>query len=314
MAILRDAPTLEKAVLTLAQRDYHGTIRVVADKQGHYDAVNILDIEDYLLGVIGREMNPKAPLEALKAQAIAARSHALYLARASEDQSYDLVANLSQAYFGKDELSKNVVLAIEITRGQVLECKGKPIPAYFHASCGGHTETEASVWKTTPSKNGGASSSDGVACPYCAQSTENRWSLVIGAVSLQRAFKQAGYKVGANPSLAVVEKSPGGHAQRIVIGSAEGEVLLDAESFRAVLGYSRLKSTLFEVRQNRSPDATKGDMFIFEGNGFGHGVGLCQFGAEQMARKGISCERILTYYYPNCRMTSLEPGKLASAK
>ena len=314
ISILRDAPTLEKALQTLVQRDYQGTIRVVPDKQGRYDAVNILDIEDYLLGVIGREMNPNSPLEALKVQAIAARTHALYLARASENQSYDLVANLSQAYLGKDKLSKNVVLALEITRGQILQCKGKTIPAYFHASCGGHTEPASTIWKIAAAKGGDASRSDAVSCPWCAKSDENKWSLKISKATLQRTLKQADLKVGASPVIIVTERAPGGHAVNVAIRSEAGEIRLDGDRLRSILGYTNLKSTLFEVSTTKNPDGTPGDTLVFSGNGFGHGVGLCQFGAERMARKGASGERILAYYYPNCRVVSYESGKPASGK
>jgi stage II sporulation protein D len=314
ISILRDAPTLEKALLTLSERDYQGTIRVVSDPKGRYDAVNILDIEDYLLGVIGREMNPNSPLEALKAQAIAARTHALHLARESEDQSYDLVANLSQAYMGKDKLHKNVVLAIEITRGQILQYKGRTIPAYFHASCGGYTEPSSSIWKTAATKEENASQSSAVRCTWCATSDENKWSLKISKEAFRRALGQAGLKVGVSPSIAILETAPGGHAVTIAIRSNGGEVRVDGDRLRSILGYSSLKSTLFQVSETSNPGGTPGDGFIFTGNGFGHGVGLCQFGAEQMARKGASSGRILAYYYPNCRIASYETEKPASGK
>jgi len=306
VAVLRGAPTLEDALRALCKSEYWGTIRVVKNKRGSYEAINILDVEDFLLGVIGREMNPRGPLEALKAQAIAARSHALYQAGISDDQSYDLIANLSQAYAGKTRLSKNVVLAIETTRGRVLYHNGRPVPAYFHASCGGHTETIASVWRPTA---GGKRKLDSrwpgaVRCHSCLQTSEHQWKFEIQEADLRSALKKDGLKIGPLPSVTVLEKGAGGHALKLAIRSETGEIQLSAEKLRSLLGYSRLRSALFDVQRASNPDGTPSDRLIFQGNGHGHGVGLCQFGAREMAEKGARCDAILSHYFPDSDVRS----------
>ncbi len=307
IAVVRNQPSLRQVFRALGGREYPGTVRVLSTKQG-YTAINTLDLEDYLRGVIGAEMDPKAPLEALKAQAIAARSHALYQISISGDQPYDLVANLSQAYLGKGKLSKNVILAIEATRGQVLYFKGKPIPAFFHDSCGGHTETVASVWTemATGIKLPGAT-----VCPYCAASKDRKWSFDLTANELQRVLTQAGYRVGTPTSIHIPAKADGGHALTVVIQSDTGVVVLPAEKLRSILGYSHLRSTLFQVSTQAMP-STAATRFVFQGDGYGHGVGLCQYGARAMALGGARCDTILSRYFPSAMIQPYSESHFAS--
>ena len=316
VAILRGEPDFKTAFRKVCQHDYKDTIRIVKNAKGTYDAINILDIEDLLLGVIGREMSPDSPREALKAQAVAARSHALYQAAASANQTYDLVANISQAYMGKAKLEKNIILAIESTRGQVLYYKGKPIPAFFHSSCGGHTELASSVWQRIPDP---ATSKDlslpgMVACPYCAQASNQKWSFQIGTVQLAQLLKRDGQRIGSAPEVVVAEKAGGGHALTVGILTDAGEIRMPADKFRSLVGYSNLRSTLFEVSRPVLPDGTVQDGFIFQGGGSGHGVGLCQYGACGMAKKKASYTDILAYYFPKSRIRTYDPPTLASVR
>lgn len=316
VAVLRGARNLDAVLKTVSEREYQGTIRVIKAKDGSYTAVNILDIEDYLLNVIGREISPTSPLEALKAQAIAARSHALYQASISENQPYDLIANISQAYFGREKLRKNVVVAIEATRGQVLYYEGKPFPSFFHNSCGGHTETAGSVWQSLIiTKKGAPVKFPGAAtCPWCAKAPETRWKFEISTATLQRVFHKSGYKVGASPRISIAQKASGGHAITVSIQSEAGNLQLSAEKLRSMLGYSSLKSTLFDVTREVLSGGKPGDSFVFSGGGYGHGVGLCQYGAQEMAESGSSCNAILTHYFPNCRVNTLPPETLVTAR
>jgi stage II sporulation protein D len=315
VAILRDVSSLPQAIKALCQHEYPGTVQVSKDSSGNFMAVNILNVEDYLLGAVSCEMNPKGPLEALKAQAIAARSHALYLSSTSQTQPYDLVANLSQAYQGKTKLQKNVVLAIESTRGQVLYSHKKLIPAYYHESCGGHTTSATQVWPSTDSKQTTmfALLPGSTSCPYCAKSQTNKWSFETSRATFNLVLGQNGYKIGAVPIVKIVDKDDGGHVKNVSIESELKPVLLNAEVLRSILGYSNLKSTLFTVSQPANPDGTPGDLIAFRGAGYGHGVGLCQYGAQEMAAKGSSYKDILARYYPGCSVGPIEPNSIATA-
>jgi stage II sporulation protein D len=311
VVIHRDVPTLDKMLKLLLQSEYEGTMSVVKAKDGSYYAVNTLDVETYLLSVVACEMSSSAPVEALKAQAISARSHAIYLTTISEDEPYDLVANLSQAYNGKHKLHKNIVLAIESTRGQLLRYGNKLIPAYFHASCGGHTETVCGVWG---SEDGNSKLPITASCPYCTKTKENKWTLELSVATLQRMLKSAGYEIGSSPFIRTVEKGNSGRALNLEIDTGTEKIQILAEKFRSLIGYNQLRSTLFEVSRPANADGTPGDTFLFQGDGFGHGVGLCQYGAQEMAERGASHEKILAHYFPDSQITSITPEELASRK
>jgi stage II sporulation protein D len=313
VALFRDVSGLDRALALLNEREYEGMVRLVQNKQGLYTAINTLDLEEFLLGVVSCEMNPKAPVEALKAQAIAARSHALYQASISEDQLYDLIANLSQAYAGKAKLHKNVILAIEATRGQVLYYENKPFPGYFHASCGGHTETMASVWIGAETKIGKTPSfPKTVVCTPCVQSKEYKWEFEISRNTLRNVLSRAGHEVGSIPSISILTKGAGGHALTLAVNSPTGSIEFLAEKFRSLIGYHNLRSTLFEVSLPANPDGSPGDLIIFKGAGYGHGVGLCQYGAQAMAEDGYDCKRILNHYFPNGQIFSYKFDQLAA--
>jgi stage II sporulation protein D len=311
VVIHREVPSFDRMMKLLLQREYDGTMSVVKANDGSYYAVNTIDVESYLLSVVACEMSPSAPLEALKAQAIAARSHALYLTAISQSEPYDLVANLSQAYNGKSKLHKNVVLAIESTRGQLLRYGNKLIPAYFHASCGGHTETVSNVWG---SENSECNLPITTPCPHCTKTKENKWSLELSVATLQRLLKPAGYEIGSSPFIRPLEKGNSGRALHLEIDSGTEKIQILAEKFRSLVGYNQLRSTLFEVSRPANADGTPGDTLLFQGDGFGHGVGLCQYGAKEMAERGVSHQRILTHYFPSSQITSMSSEELASRK
>lgn len=317
IVIHREVASLDKMLKLLLEREYDGSMSVVKAKDGSYYAVNTLDVESYLLSVVACEMSPRAPLEALKAQAIAARSHAIYLTTISQDEPYDLVANLSQAYNGKSKLHKNIVLAIESTRGQLLRYGNKLIPAYFHASCGGHTETVSKVWGCVKSDDPQFVDSNfpmTATCPHCEKSKENKWTFELSVATLQRTLKQAGYNVGESPLIRTIEKGNSGRALSLEIVSGTEKVQILAEKFRSLVGYNQLRSTLFEVSRPANTDGTPGDTLLFQGDGFGHGVGLCQYGAQEMAEKGSSHQNILSHYFPSSQITSVSSEELASRK
>jgi stage II sporulation protein D len=307
VAVVRDAPTFEDALRAVCEREYHGTVRVLPQGERAWTAVNVIDVEDYLLGVIGREMDPTGPLEALKAQAVAARTHALFEAIAARDRPYDLVANLSQAYRGKATLHKNVVLAIEATRGEVLQYEGLLFPAFFHSDCGGRTEAATAVWPiANPFGSGSALKMPaGAACPWCARSSAARWKCEVSASSLVKALRAAGTPIEGPMSVRIAERSPNGRVLKVAVGSGKGEKLLAAERLRAALGWSVLKSTLFTLERQRLPDGSAGDQFTFRGSGYGHGVGLCQNGAAGMAVEGSDYHAILAHFFPRSRVGSV---------
>lgn len=256
---------------------------VVAKGRSQLIAVNVLPLEAYLQGVLGSEMPKTFPIEALKAQAIAARTYALNKKLEQYGQPFYLGSSvISQVYRGLAADDPRTRQAIDETKGLVLTWQLQPIEAYFHASCGGHTESGLeALGRDLPYL-------PSVSCP-CGRLPTSRWTLRVQAKELQPV---AGGRPGA---IQVQGRSPTGRVRRVQVGARS----IDAVSFRERLGYMRLKSLDFDVRA-----ATK-DGWVLEGRGFGHGAGLCQWGSRVLAEQGNDFRAILQHYYPGTELQTL---------
>ncbi len=258
---------------------------VVVRVQGNgLQLINVLPLEEYLAAVLGSEMPRTFPMEALKAQAVAARTYAL----AKKVESYGLPFHLGssvlhQVYRGVAQEDERTRAAVEATRGEVLTFELAPIEAYFHASCGGRTESGAdALSRDLPYLQP-------VDCP-CGTLPASSWSLTLAPGELRSV-------VGPSEAeaLSVLGRSPTGRARRVRLTASR---TLDAAAFRARLGYSRVKSLAFEV------DHARGGVRLV-GRGFGHGAGLCQWGAKALADQGWDYRRILLHYYPGVELQPL---------
>lgn len=275
--------------LRVAGRGLRGQIEL-ACKGSRWTAVNVLPIEAYLEAVLAGEMPPTFPDEALKAQAVAARSYALHrkIEATQEGSAYHLDSTvLSQVYGGiayEDERTRRAVIA---TRGEVLAYGMLPVEAYFHSDCGGRTESgEAALGRALPYLTP-------VSCPVTRHS---RWSVKVTREELARLVPQL---EGAEPTgLAVASRTSSGRAQTLELTTKNGTVTVSAIQLRAAVGYARLPSTWFDVREEHGA-------FIFDGRGAGHGVGLCQWGARVLAEKGQGYKEILTHYYPGAEVKKI---------
>jgi stage II sporulation protein D len=258
-----------------------GDVVVVPGRSG-LQAVNVLPLEAYLEGVLGGEMPPSFPAEALKAQAIAARTYALSKKLEQYDQPFHLGSSvLSQVYKGLAAVDPRTHEAVRATRGQVLTFMLQPIEAYFHASCGGRTESGLdALGRDLPYLRS-------VDCP-CGQLPQTSWSLTLSSGDLS----SLGAPRGA--SLRVQGRSLTGRARSVALGPRT----VDAVWFRERLGYGRLKSLTFDVVRARQG-------WRLDGHGFGHGAGLCQWGARVYAEKGWDYLRILAHYYPGTELQTL---------
>ncbi len=245
--------------------------------------VNVLSLEAYLQGVLGSEMPKSFPLEALKAQAIAARTYALNKKLEQYGQPFHLGSSvISQVYKGLEADDPRTREAIDDTRGLVLTWQLQPIEAYFHASCGGHTESGLdALGRDLPYLKS-------VSCP-CDKLPTSHWTLRVNAKEIAKQFGQK------SAGLAVQGRSPTGRVRRVQVGPRS----IDAVSFRERLGYMRLKSLDFEV------SASSKDAWTLSGHGFGHGAGLCQWGARVLADQGKDFRAILEHYYPGTELQLL---------
>jgi len=236
-------------------------------------------------GLFPKEMSPGWPLEALKAQAVVARTFAFYQMGKNSDKDYDVLATtMSQVYGGFDAETASAVRAVDDTKGQVLYHAGKPILAYYHSNSGGATEDAKNVWTTdVPYLRG-------IRDEYSLGSPGHRWTIFMGRDDLARSLAGGGIRVDEIHDLVPVEFSPSGRIVRLKVVYNRGETVLRANDFRLRVNPLFIKSTFFVP-------AKEGDGFRFDGKGFGHGVGLSQWGAYEMARRGFSCQDILKHYY-----------------
>jgi stage II sporulation protein D len=266
--------------LTALGTRVHGDVVVLRGKS-KLVAVNVLPLEEYLVGVLGSEMPKSFPLEALKAQAVAARTYALNKKLEQFGEPFHLGSSvISQVYRGLEVEDPKTREAVEATRGLVLTYQLQPIEAYFHSSCGGRTESGAdALGRDLPYLKP-------VDCP-CGTLPASHWSLTLEPSELSSLFKKAS-------GLKVQGRTRTGRVKRVMVGSRS----VDAVTFRERIGYMRLKSLDFEVEQAK-------DGYRIEGRGFGHGAGLCQWGARVYAEKGWGFEKILQHYYPGTELQLL---------
>ncbi|MHC4293581.1 MAG: SpoIID/LytB domain-containing protein [Planctomycetota bacterium] len=301
LVIRTDAPY----VLTINGADYRGKLRLVLNSNGQtFDVINILPIEAYLLGVVGAEMPDYWEPEALKAQAIAARTYCLYIKnRFGGQRDWDVKRTAAnQVYNGLRAESSVIWEVVTETEGSVLVSSesGQIIPAYYSSVCGGHTEDSVNVFGQEQE------AIQGVPCPYCKNIVK---SSIYFWPSITFESKTVSEKLlNRYPSLEklgeitnIVSVKPSKYDGFIrptylkLIGSTGKSDTVRAEDLRLTIDPTGLliKSTTFDL-------VKKDDEWAFiKGRGFGHSVGMCQSGTQGMAREGKTAEEILMYYYPD---------------
>lgn len=269
-------------------------------------AVNILSLESYLRGVIAMEMSPSAPAAALAAQAICARTHALKSRAKYQAQGYDVVDTTAcQVYGGMDAERSATDAAVLATKGLVLVREGKLIWGDYYDDCGGVTAAGEREGDYPPSvvdapEEGGP--------PFCAQGTYHTWEWTLFADDLAQKLGTARREhLGNIVDIVITQTEASGRAQRVRLEGNRGTEEMTGSRFRAMLGYDRLRSTLFTVSRG------EGGVFLFKGRGNGHGRGLCQRGAMAMASPPYnrSMEQILAHYYPGAEIVPFRPEEAA---
>ena len=238
-------------------------------------------------------------MEVLKAQAIAARTFALYQIRQNKAQAYDLRNDIySQVYGGRESEKWSTTVAVDRTKGEVLVYKDDIFPTYYHATCGGYTEDASNLWNVdlAPLK--------GVSCSFCSDSPHYRWTKAISLRTLEKKLKEGGYKIGKTSFVTILSKNRSGRVDKIEIKDDSGAaVVLTGKDFRQMLGPNDVSSTNFNA-------SIRLGLLFLDGIGWGHGVGMCQWGAYGMARKGKKCDEILKYYYPGAEISTMDKIRL----
>lgn len=262
--------------------------------------VNELPLERYVVGVLRAEVGERWPPEALRAQAVAIRTYAAYHRMLNAGKPFHLVASTAhQLYAGRVPPGSTAWAAVEETAGQVLLWEGALFPAFYHAESGGYTEDPRLVFaaRNMPALRP-------VVCPFSAGSPHYAWTLELRLSDLGELLRRHGVDVGRVTGLEVAERSPSLRALSVVVRGTRDVARVRGSDFRRMVGYDTLRSTLFAV-------TVSGDTAYFAGRGYGHGVGLCQWGARGMAEQGYSARQILEFYYPGATLGTLVPEAAA---
>jgi len=286
-------------VVWIGDRWYRGRAYLAPAKQG-LTVVNYVDLEQYLYSVLGGEMNGNWPQEALKAQAVVARSYALHKRQNSANAVYDLGDTTKwQVYRGVQDESSGTQMAVNATAGQVLTYNQQIVEAVFHSSSGGCTENVEDVWMQP--------------LPYLRSVKDNydqgapvyRWSKSVS----QSQLSSIAPGVGRVREVKIERGTPS--CNRVVtmrLTGDKGSTTISGEKLQSALG---LKSTFFSIAPQANQVASKSNnppepSFIVIGYGFGHGLGMSQWGAYSMAQQGLNYQQIMGHYYTGVTLAKIE--------
>ncbi|OGR92460.1 MAG: hypothetical protein A2992_07750 [Elusimicrobia bacterium RIFCSPLOWO2_01_FULL_59_12] len=253
--------------------------------------------------MLPREVGADWPAESLKSQAVISRTYVLAMMNRSVYKDYDVTNDVrSQVYGGLQAEKPATSEAVEETRGEILvDGAGAPALSFFHSSCGGRTETPPYVWSDLQNP---PTDFESIRDPYCRSDPYRSWARDISAERIQNRLRRAGYRVGTLRKISAAKESPSGRVWSFAVESSRGRILVPGNNFRLAVGPEVLRSTyLTDLRK-------KGSVFHFEGKGWGHGAGLCQWGARGRAQEGHTYTQILKAYYPNSRLVKAgSPGE-----
>jgi stage II sporulation protein D len=288
---LRVLPRDQAGVIDVGGRLFRGGLAIKRRDRGLM-VVNILDLEEYLYGVVPKEAPPQWEMAALRAQAIVARTYTLYKRQRQTHGDYDVAAEYvrDQAYDGYGAEHPRTTQAVDETRGLVLTCQGELIPTYYHAESAGYTENSEHVWSAPHPCLRAVKTSTHPASPYI------QWSATLSLQDLRATLGKKGYVVGHIQRIEPIQRSPTGRIILLRLGHTRGETVLRGTDFRLAVGPEIIRSTRFTVD-------LRGGRALFSGQGWGHGVGLCQWCSQGMAELGYDYEAILKHYYLGATLT-----------
>lgn len=262
-----------------------------------------IPLEKYLLGVISKEVPADWPLEALKAQAVASRTYAMYRKEHPRDSKFDVSSTTADQVFDKKhQYPAALIQAIQETKGEILTYQGNIFEAFFHSACGGASEKASHVWAGDYPPPLESSHED----PFCSAAPHRDWTYTVSEETLENILKDKNYFLPKDWNIGIDQRDDLGRVQTLSIEStAEGKKknktvqILNANTLREMVGYSNLHSTLFELSEDDNG-------IVFTGKGSGHGVGLCQWGAKGQAEEGKNYRDILNFYYPGSDLMPLD--------
>ena len=285
---------------------YKGTLIIHRLPDRKLALVNEIDLEEYLKGVVGKEMNLGEGDEALKAQVIIARTYAVHEQRLErlrrvKGEKFDLYDDeRSQMYGGLERHTAAAEKLVDETRGMFVVYDGKIVRTFYSSACGGHTEP---AWEVLADETEKMAPLAGTRCDYCQRRALYRWKepVLIPKKEIVEKCLPKDLQDRRLKSVDVTKTLPGGHALEVTLtleNSSRVVRLHATNEFKRLLS-EKLRSTLWDRIED------KGEAISIVGRGYGHGAGLCQVGAYEMARDGKTASEILEYYYPGAKVQKI---------
>lgn len=278
-----------KGDVILSGLKYAGSMAVWKGEKGLY-IINEIPLEEYVKGVVAAEVGNKWDAEALKAQAVVARTFALnqMLNGGLGKATFHLTSSVLHQVYRGGGVPEGIAKAVYDTRKEILTYEGKPIMAYYHSTSGGMTEDPLEVF--------------GKSYPYlkplesnCELSPYFMWEKKITIQDIEKAINVSGLK-----DILIDSYTVSNRVRDFRLITETGERLFPAKDLRRLLGWDKLPSTMITTLMK------DGAAFIFEGKGYGHGVGMCQWSALSMAKEGKSYREILSVFYPGAAIEVYE--------
>ena len=321
--VVRDSPFILEpsgdGIVFVNGVGYRGTLEVFRNTRGKLTVVNRIAVEQYLRGVVPNEIGHKDPglLEAVKAQAVAARTYAIAYMGQYPEEGYDLLNTVQdQVYNGISGEAPSADRAIRDTRGIIATSDGQPIIMNYSSTCGGRTASRDEVWEKLPLPYlVGVSDEDGNGKAWCAVSKYYNWQETWTAADFMKTVGRnfpREYKIPVDPEamlkdVRVTTRGESGRVKTLEIQTSRGSYEARGDRIRWVTqrpnGAGPLRSILFDVAVQRSKNRVT--QITFTGHGWGHGVGMCQIGAMERSRRGQKYDHILRHYYRGVTLESL---------
>lgn len=308
----------KKGLTYVNGKGYRGKLKIFEDRFGKLTVVNLLDIELYLYGVIKSEMLINSPIEALKAQAVVARTYAIKNKDKFRKDGFGLTNDVrSQVYNGIEDEHQIARDVVNATRGKILVFNNEPISGFYHSACGGST-LASKDWhgKKIPyllSKK----------CNWCNGYKNYKWKYELSYAALSAYLNQQGRKIRKINSVKFTHNKKG-RVTEVNIDHQDGKLKISGTAFRQLISASKIRSTIFRSLDNSTEmvgeTSDQGEMAIMQillnynkrfnklllkGSGFGHGVGLCQWGAKGLAKQNLKYGDILKYYFTGVNLKKI---------
>ena len=305
-------------------QEFQGTLEIKPNPDGTETAINTIDLEDYLCSVISSEMSADSPMELLKAHAVISRSWAIRAMQKPNHEDFHVCADdHCQRYEGLLRMNERAVEAVRATKGLVLtyeqmvndQMVNEVCDCRYYKCCGGKTEVWRTCWEDID-----VPYIQSVECPYCGRVSAKTlrlvlnnydqettdfhdWKVTYTADELSEIIRtKSGIDFGQITDLIPLQRGASGRICKLkIVGTKRTEIIGKELKIRLWLSKTCLYSSWFDISHNPSP-VTDNPSWILTGHGWGHGAGLCQIGAAQMAAEGHTYEEILQYYYPGTQL------------